>query len=306
MKKIIDVIIVGGGPAGMCAALNLLRSGKEVLIFEKENFGGQIAKAPCVENFPAFKKITGVNFSNVFFDQIKELGVKFEIDEVLKIEKNKDFFEVKTSCKSYYAKCVIIATGTQKRGLNLNEKKFIGKGVSYCAICDGIFYKDKDVCVIGDGNTALQYSLYLSDVCKKVYLCIMSNTFSGDDILVKRIKNTKNIFIKPNFLIKEIIGNNKLEKVVFLNKKNNKNEEIIVDCLFIAIGQIASMNIYNNLVDLKNNFIVVNDKFETKTTGLYAIGDCIVKNVRQLITATSDGSIAAFFVNSYLNKLVTS
>lgn len=298
----IDVIIIGGGPSGMSAAITLLRAGKKVLIFEKENFGGAIAKSPRVENFPTIKKISGKDFANAFFNQIKELGVEFKAEEVLSVKKKNDIFFVKTNCNDYYSKSVIIAVGTQRRELDLNGVKKI-KGISYCAVCDGSFYKDKDVCVIGDGNTALQYSLYLSDFCKKIYLCILSDVFFGDEILVKRVENTKNIFVKKNFLVKKLIGNNKLEKVIFLNKKSNEYEEIVVSGLFLAIGQIPNNNIYDDLVDFEKEFIVVNEKFETKTAGLYAIGDCIVKNIRQLTTAISDGSIAGIFANSYLNKL---
>lgn len=218
-----DVIIVGGGPAGMSAALNLLRSGKDVLIIEKESFGGKINLAPCVENFPGFEKISGLEFTQKFLNQIKKLGMKYKIEEVLNVSKNEDNqFEVQTNLNKYYSKSVIIAIGTQKRELNLGEKQFIGKGVSYCAVCDGVFYKNKDVCVIGDGNTALQYSLYLSNICRKVYLCTLSNSFSGDNILVNKIKKTENIFIKHNVKIEKIIGTDKLEKVIFLVKNKIK------------------------------------------------------------------------------------
>ena len=164
-----DVIIIGGGAAGMTAALYSLRSGKSVLLLEKETIGGQISKSPRVENFPTIKEISGEELSSKLFDQIMDLGCEFELDTVLKVEKNENEFIVTGEYSTYNSKSVILATGLEHRKINIeNEDELLGKGVSYCAVCDGAFYKDEDVCLIGDGNTALQYSILLSNYCKKV------------------------------------------------------------------------------------------------------------------------------------------
>ena len=302
-----DVAIIGAGPAGMTAALNLLRSKRKILIFEKENIGGQAAKSPYIENFPTIKKINGVNFANNFLTQINNFNsdIEFNLNEVLQINKINNFFEILTLTKKYYAKSVIIASGVKNRKFNIsNEDKFLGHGISFCAVCDGFLYKNKNVCLIGDGNTALQYALLLANYCSNVFLYTISDNFFADEILIDRVKKKKKIFIRHNLVLKEIIGNKKLEKLIFLNKKTNKKEELIIDGLFIAIGKIADNKRFEKLVDLdNNNFIIVNNKMETKTSGLYAIGDCIKKDVKQISTAIGDGSIAAFFVNNYLNFL---
>ena len=184
-----DVIIIGGGAAGMTAALYSLRSGKSVLLLEKETIGGQISKSPRVENFPTIKEISGEELSSKLFDQIMDLGCEFELDTVLKVEKNENKFIVTGEYSTYESKSVILATGLEHRKINIeNEDELIGKGVSYCAVCDGAFYKDEDVCLVGDGNTALQYSILLSNYCKKVYVCTLFDKFFGDEVLVKKLR----------------------------------------------------------------------------------------------------------------------
>ena len=175
-----DIIVIGGGAAGMTAALYSLRSGKSVLLLEKETIGGQIANSPRVENFPSIKEIAGNEFSDNLFDQILSLGAEFELDNVTGIEKVNNTFVVKAEYNTYESKAIILATGLKHRKINIpNEDELIGKGVSYCAVCDGAFYKDEDVCLVGDGNTALQYALLLSNYCKKVYLCTLFDKFFG-------------------------------------------------------------------------------------------------------------------------------
>jgi len=296
-----DVIIIGGGPAGMAAALNLRRSGKTVLILEKENFGGQIANSPRVENLPSIKEINGADFSSQFFDQVTELGAEFELEEVLSLSKVNNIFKVKTNYNEYEARSVIIATGVKHRKFNIpNEEELGGKGISYCAVCDGAFYTGEDVCLVGDANTALQYALLLSGYCKHVYLYTLFDKFFADYILQERVKSKENIIVKHNLSLKEIIGKDKLEKLVFTDTKTKIDEELVVKGLFIAIGQVPCNDIFKDLVELNKGFIKVNDKMETKTEGLYAIGDCTDKNMRQVSTAVNDGAIAAFFCNSYL------
>ena len=199
-----DIIIIGGGAAGMTAALYSLRSGKSVLLLEKETIGGQISQSPRVENFPSIKEIAGNEFSDKLFDQILDLGVEFELDTVTKIEKNDNIFNVVTEYSEYQSKAVIIAAGVKHKHIGIDhEEELIGKGVSYCAVCDGPFYKNEDVCLIGDGNTSLQYAMLLSNYCKKVYICTLFDYFVGDKTLVDKIKERDNIEIIHNVSLKE-------------------------------------------------------------------------------------------------------
>lgn len=299
-----DVIIIGGGAAGMTAALYSLRSGKSVLLLEKETIGGQISKSPRVENFPTIKEISGEELSSKLFDQIMDLGCEFELDTVTKVEKQDNMFFITGEFGNYESKSVIIATGLEHRKINIeNEDELIGKGVSYCAVCDGAFYKDEDVCLIGDGNTALQYSILLANYCKKVYVCTLFDKFFGDDILVKKLKERENVEIIQNVSLTKFIANDELECLVFKNTKDDSLLELKVKGCFIAIGQIPKNDIFTNLVDLdKNGYILVNEDLETKTKGLFVAGDCRQKKVRQLTTAVSDGAMASVGAVSYIDK----
>ena len=195
----VDIIIVGGGPSGMSAALYALRSNKSVLILEKENFGGQIANSPRVENYPSIKEISGLDLSDKMFEQITDLGAQFELEDVLKIEKKADKFVVTTNYRTYESKAVILANGVKHRLMNLpNEENLIGNGVSFCAVCDGPMYKGKEVYLIGDANTALQYALLLSNYCTKVHMFTLFDRFFGDQILIDRLLSKENILIKHN------------------------------------------------------------------------------------------------------------
>ena len=198
--KLYDILVIGGGPSGMSAALYALRSGKSVLILEKENFGGQIANSPRVENVPSIKEISGLDFSDHLFTQITDLGAEFELEEVLEVIKNDDkTFTVKTNYNTYQAKAVIIATGVTHRKMNLpNESDLIGKGISFCAVCDGAFYKGKEVFLIGDANSALQYALLLANYCPKVRMFTLFDKFFGDQLLIDRVKNNDTIEVIHN------------------------------------------------------------------------------------------------------------
>ena len=299
-----DIIIIGGGAAGMTAALYSLRSGKSVLLIERETIGGQISKSPRVENFPSIKEISGTEFSDKLFDQIMDLGCEFELDNVLKLEKENNTFIVYGEYNNYQSKAVIIATGLEHRKINVEpEDELIGKGVSYCAVCDGAFYKDEDVCLIGDANTALQYSLLLSNYCKKVYVCTLFDKFFADDILVSRLRKRENVEIYHNLLLKEFKYSDELEGVVFENTQDLTKKEFTVKACFIAIGQIPNNDIFSNLVELdKNGYILVDNDLQTKTEGLFVAGDCRQKKVRQLTTAVSDGAMASVGAVSYIDK----
>lgn len=298
-----DTIIIGAGPAGMSAALYLLRQGKKVLLLEKETIGGQISESPRLENYPSIKSISGLDFSSNLFDQISSLGVEFDLDEVISIDKIEEkHFKVKTTYNEYESESVIIATGCKHRKLGIeNEDKFIGKGISYCATCDGAFYQGKDVCLIGDANTALQYAISLSSICKSVTIVTLFDKFFGDEILVNKLKTLQNIKIYHEFASKELLGKDELSGVRFVNTKTG--QEMIVSCdgLFVAIGQIPDNEKFASLVELKNGFIVVDEAKQTRTTGLFAVGDCTDKKIRQVVTATNDGAIAAISCEKYLS-----
>lgn len=297
-----DIIVIGGGPSGMSAALYALRSNKSVLILEKENFGGQIANSPRVENYPTIKEISGLDLSDKMFEQIMDLGAQFELEDVLKVEKCDDKFVVTTNYRTYESKAVIIANGVKHRLMNLpNEENLIGKGVSFCAVCDGPMYKGKDVYLIGDANTALQYALLLSNYCTKVHMFTLFDKFFGDQILIDRLKAKENILVKHNMNLIQYLGEDKLEGLVFEDTQTKEKQEYSTDNVFIAIGQIPHNEIFANLVELNKGYIVTDESMRTKTPGVFACGDTRQKEIRQVITACNDGAIAALSAVKYLD-----
>lgn len=299
-----DIIIIGGGAAGMTAALYSLRSGKSVLLLEKETIGGQISQSPRVENFPSIKEIAGNEFSDKLFEQILDLGAEFELDTVNKIEKNDNIFTVITEYSQYKSKAVIIAAGVKHRKIGIaNEDELIGKGVSYCAVCDGPFYKDEDVCLIGDGNTSLQYAILLSNYCRKVYLCTLFDKFFGDKTLVDKIKERENIKIIHNVSLTEFKYENELTGLIFENTIDNSKLDLTVKGCFIAIGQVPANDIFANVVDIdEKGYIIANENLETKTPGVFVAGDCRGKKIRQLTTAVADGAIASVGAVAYIDR----
>ena len=299
-----DIIIIGSGVSGMTSALYALRNGKKVLLIEGESIGGQIAQSPRVENFPTHKEISGLKLGEELFDQISALGVEFEFDVIEKVDKIGDYFYVKGEFGEYKSKSVIIANGVKHRKLKLpNEDKLIGHGVYYCAICDGPFYEGKDVTLIGDGNTALQYALLLSNICSKVNLVIMFDKFFGDGNLVKAVENRKNIEIIKNTKTIALNGETKLESIVF-ERADKSTFEIKDTPLFVAIGQVPDNKKFENLADLDaQGYFDADETTTTKTPGLFVAGDTRKKTVRQVTTAVSDGAVAATSACNYLNNM---
>ncbi len=299
-----DIIIIGGGTAGMTAALYALRSGKKVLILESENFGGQIAFSPRVENFPSIKSISGSEFADKLLEQILALGASIELEKVLHVEKNVLEFIITTEYNEYIARSIIIATGVKHRHIGIpHEEELAGKGISYCATCDGAFYQGRDVALIGDGNTALQYSILLANYCQKVYVCTLFDKFFGDMSLVETLKKKENVEIIPNVLLKAFKGEKELTGLVFNRSTDNTELTINVAGVFIAIGQIPDNEAFKNLVNLdKDGYIITDENGKTKTLGVFAAGDCRVKAVRQLTTAVADGAVAAISAVSYLDQ----
>lgn len=301
---IYDIIVIGGGAAGMTSALYALRNGKSVLVLESDSIGGQIAMSPRLENYPSIKEISGEQFASNLFEQIVSLGAEFEIEKVVKIEKDKTF-KVITEYRSYEGKSVIIAAGVKHKHLRTssNREDLVGRGVYYCAICDGPFYKDREVMVIGDANTALQYALLLSGYCKKVYVYTLFDKFFGDGSLVKALKAKENIEVRPNTSVIDFVGENELEAVLYKDKDGNVCRHDI-PAVFVAIGQIPDNKAFSEFVDLdKDGYIIADEKCRTKTEGLFVAGDCRTKTVRQVATAVADGAVAATGASLYIDSL---
>ena len=298
-----DIVIIGGGPAGMTTALYALRAGKTVLILEKEGFGGQIATSPRLENFPTIESISGSEWSDRLFEQITNLGASFELEDVQKIEKVDNLFKITTDYNEYVGKTVVVANGVKPRKMGLpNEEELTGKGISYCAVCDGPFYKGKEIYLVGDANTALQYALLLSGYCPKVHMLTLFNKLFGDKILVDRVLQTENIDIRHNLSMTKLNGVDKLESVEFEDTQTHEKVIYETDNLFIAIGQVPQNEFLSELLPLDHGFIVTNEVMETEIPGLFAAGDTRKKENKQVITACNDGAVAAMSAVKYLNN----
>lgn len=286
-----DIIIIGAGPAGLTAALYALRANKKVLLFEAKSPGGQILNASKVENYPAIKFITGYDYSNALYEQVKEHGGEFIFDTVVKVEENKTVY---TKDNEYKAKAIIIATGAYHKKLNIEgEEDFVGKGLSYCATCDGNFYKDKDVAVVGGGNTALEDAIYLSNIAKKVYIIHRRDTFKGEHKYLDELRGKDNLEFILNSNVTKIIGNDVLEAIEVTNALDVKRN-IEISGLFIAVGQEPNNKMFSNILELDDyGYVIAKNEVHTSIPGIYIAGDARVKELRQLTTAVSDGSIAA-------------
>ena len=296
-----DIIVIGGGMAGMTACLYALRNGKKTLLIEGSSIGGQIAQSPKVENYPTKKQVSGEGLSQELFDQISDLGVEFEFDNIDSIQKIDNIFRLTGEFGVYEGYSVIIANGVKHRKLNLpNEDKLVGHGIYYCALCDGPFFKWREVTLIGDGNTALQYALLLSDIASKVNLVIMFDKFFGDQALVDLVENKSNIQIIRNSKTVELKGDQELESIVF-ERSDKTRFEISGTPLFVAIGQIPDNKRFENLAGLdKFGYFDSDESTKTKTAGLFVAGDTRKKDVRQVTTAMCDGAIAATQACNYL------
>ena len=298
MENILDLIIVGAGPAGVTAAIYAKRSNINFKIFEKEMVGGNVVNAFEIENYPGVGKLMGSDLAIKFIGDLDALGIDVNYEAITKIEKNDDIFKVITSENEiYYAKKVLLALGTKARKLGVsNEDQLLGRGISYCATCDGSFYKGKEVLVVGGGNSALTEALYLSKIVNKIYL-ITRHELKGDKKEIQKIKETPNIKVIEFKTVKEVEGNNFVTDVKIIDTNTNEESSLKVDGIFVYIGQLPPTNIVSDFGVLnKNGFIEVDEHYETKIKGLFAVGDCINKVVRQIVTATGDAATAIHFI----------
>lgn len=292
-----DIIIIGCGPAGMTAGIYGARANKKVLILEKETIGGQMASSPLIENYPGYLSISGSELADIMYEQAINLGVDIELDEAKKIEVSD---HVKIICDNdiYEGKSLIIATGAKYKMLNLpNEDNLIGKGIHFCVSCDGTFYKDKKVAVIGGGNSAVINALSLSDYAKKVYLVHHSNNLKAEKILVEKIKEKNNIEIILSSDVTKINGEEELESIVLNDEKN-----IEVEGIFISIGLIPQSDIVKDILDVNESGYIEANNCETNIPFVFVAGDCRNKLIKQITVATSDGTTAATNAINYLNK----
>lgn len=301
-----DVIIVGAGTAGLTAGIYAVRAGKKALILEAASYGGQIINTPDIENYPGIAHISGFDFATGLYNQAKDLGAEIRFERVLGIETEGDIRKVRTSQNEYQCKAVILATGAKNRPLGLeSEKELIGKGISYCATCDGMFYRNKTVAVNGGGNTALEDAQFLSNYCEKVYLIHRRDKFRADEKEVERLKAKDNVeFVLNSTITKLNSDETGLVSIDVTDKESNETREISISGLFVAIGQSPDNTPFENVTRLdEKGYIEAGEDMKTGTAGVFTAGDCRTKSVRQLTTAASDGATAALQACAYIDSL---
>ena len=307
IDPIYDIIIVGAGPAGLTAGLYAVRNGKTAMILEKDNIGGQMTYSPKIENYPGITQTSGNEIADKMYNQTIEQGVEIGLDNVIDIEKlpNKTFAVYTEYKVTHYARSIILATGVKHRMLGLDhEDEFIGNGISFCAVCDGDFYTDKKVCVIGGGNSALQEAILLAEKCKNVTIIQDLPQLTGETKLQEVLKTKNNVTVYTNMQINNLIINEKdvLQGINITNKKSNENHNIYCDGIFIAIGLIPQNELFAELASLDEyGYFNSNENCKTVTSGLFVAGDCRRKSIRQITTAVADGAIAALNACRYID-----
>ena len=290
-----DVIVIGGGPAGMTASLYLKRANIKFLLLEGNVPGGQMNRSFVIENYPGIKSISGPDLANEMFDNLLDLKIDFKNEEVLELIKNNDSVVVKTKNNEYKSKYVIIATGRSPRKITaINADKFEGRGISYCALCDGMLYRNKNVIVVGGGNSAIEEALYLASIARKVTIVHHNKNIKADELMVSRIKQLDNVDFIYDVTIKEFVGDNYIEKVILSDDK-----EIIADGVFVCIGYLPNTSSFK-ILEMEDNYIKINSSFETSISKVYAIGDVVKKDTYQVVTACGD---AANVVNRIIRDI---
>ena len=301
-----DIAVIGGGPAGLTAALYAARAGKSVTVYERECIGGQITRAPLVENYPGTGTVSGLQLGDSMAAQAEAAGAVISLTDVQKIVKEfSGIFRLDTDDGKYYAKAVIYACGARPRTLGLpGEAELLGHGVSYCALCDGSFFKERDVAVVGGGNSAFDDALLLSDRCHQVTLIHRRSSFRAEQILVERVKQRNNISLLTDTTVSELIQENGQLTGLTLKGEIEKVETLPVSGLFVALGRLPDTELLTGLAALdENGYVISNEKTAvSETPGLFVAGDCRIKSVRQLTTAVSDGTVAAVSACTYLEQ----
>ena len=297
-----DIIVIGGGPAGLTAAIYARRANKSVLVIEKGSFGGQITFSPKVENIPGFSEVTGNEFAEKLVEQALGLDAEVECAEVLEIKQG-DIKTVVTDSGDFEAKTVIIATGAKHRMLGLaREEEFVGEGISFCAVCDGAFYAGRDVAVIGGGNSALQEAILLSDLANKVYVVQNLDFLTGEQKLQEKLSAKENVEIILGHTVKGIIGDNTLTGITIADSNDNE-KQLDIDGMFVAIGLIPQNEAFEGVINLdERGYVTSDENCLTNADGIFVAGDCRSKKIRQVATAAADGAVAALAACDYLDK----
>lgn len=302
-----DIIVIGAGPAGLTAAIYARRAEKRVLVIERDTFGGQITHSPRVENYPGFVELSGNELADKLIEQVIAQGAMIELDEVTSVEGQGGDFTVNCTGSSYKAKAVIIATGSHHRKLGLEgEDRLTGEGVSYCAVCDGAFFRGKTVAVIGGGNSALVDAVLLSESCEKVYVVQNLDRLTGEERLGQILMTRQNVEIIYSSVVKKLIGADELRGIEIENTENGEQRHLGVSGMFVAIGQVPQNKPFENIIDLDSyGYAAAGEDClpKAKTDGIFVAGDCRTKAVRQVTTATADGAVAALAACNYLDSI---
>lgn len=297
-----DVIVIGGGYAGLTAALYVARAGKKALVFESENIGGQITAAHQIENYPGFPSISGMELADNLFLQATAQGVEVRLEQVLSVELDGECKKVTTEDDVYICGAVILATGAKHRKLGIaREEELTGSGISYCAVCDGMFFCDKDVAVIGGGNTAFGDALFLSSICKSVTIIHRRDYFRADAAMTKRAGSMQNIRYMTGYTVQELLGDPLLTGLALQNVATQERIDIKVEGLFIAVGhEPKNPKLPDGISIDRDGYLLAGEDMKTNIPGIFVAGDCRAKEVRQLTTATSDGTNAAIAAVCFL------
>ena len=299
-----DVVIIGSGTAGMTAAIYVQRAGKKTLVLDEAGFGGQIVFTPCIENYPGIKNVSGPEFADGLHEQAEDLGAEFKVERVTEVRKSGDRFSVTTGAATYEARSVIVATGVKSRKLGIDgEEKLVGSGVSYCATCDGNFFKGKDIAIVGGGNTALEDAEVMSGIANKVYLVHRRDEFRGERLTVERLKEKDNVEFVLNSRPVEVKGDFAVEGLKVLNNADGKERTLDVSGVFVAMRHVPDNKAFEKLIKLDSQgFVEAGEDCLTSVEGVFAAGDCRKKKVRQLITAAGDAAVAAVAAVEYSNR----